>query len=76
MSTNGSTPHTRTDRRKQHSFTFDSTGYEVKYRCVPLERVLDFEMEWKASHAAPAVPKPIVDVAGEMRAIENPSDPD
>ena len=76
MSTNGSTPHARKDRRRTHKFTFESTGYEVQYRCVPLERVLDYEMEWKANHPAPVVPAPLADVAGEQRATPNPSDPD
>ncbi len=76
MSTNGSTPHVRRDRRKVHKFTFDSTGYEIAYHCVPLERVLDFEMEWKATNPTPPIPKVEADVAGEMRVIENPADPD
>lgn len=75
MSNNGSL-NKSVARRKTHKFTAASSERELTYRNVPLRAVLDFNVGWRAKHPAPPIPAPMANVAGEMRATPNPSDPD
>lgn len=73
MSNNGSGPHRKF---KTEDFTFESTGVTVKYTRVPLQLIIDFESGWKRKHPAPEIPKNTVEIGGEQKVIDNPTDPD
>src|SRR5437762_13752005 len=75
MSTNGHLTHTIT-RRKTYEYVSPSTERTLTYRNVPLRAVIDFGIGWREKHPAPPIPTPLSDVAGEMRPVPNPSDPD
>ncbi len=63
-------------KRITETFVFPSTGYEAAYTYVPLQLIIDFETGWRRKHPAPPVPAPVIDIAGELRPVANPSDPD
>lgn len=63
-------------RRKTFEYKAPLSELSVTYRIVPLRSTIDFGLGWREKHKAPSIPTPVVDVAGEMRATPNPSDPD
>lgn len=61
---------------KTYTWTSPITELSVEYRCIPVLFTLNYKVGWQDKHPAPPVPMHKVNIGGEERLVENPTDPD